>query len=74
MLAIQRILFYRQFVVLFLEIPMADRASLPEPHNDKELVETVKQLQEALAEIDSGKGLTLEEFKKLVREKHGLAV
>jgi PHD/YefM family antitoxin component YafN of YafNO toxin-antitoxin module len=56
------------------ELVVQDAASYQKMLNQLERNETIKQVQEALDEINSGKGLSLDEFKQQVREKHGLPV
>ncbi|HEV3236455.1 MAG TPA: hypothetical protein VGZ25_05675 [Gemmataceae bacterium] len=56
------------------ELVVQDAASYQKMLNQLERNETIKQVQEALDEINLGKGLSLDEFKQQVREKHGLPV
>lgn len=39
-----------------------------------ERLETIEAIKEGMAEINDGKGLSLEEAKKRVRSKHGISV
>lgn len=39
-----------------------------------ERLETIEAIKEGMAEINDGKGISLEEAKKRVRSKHGISV
>ena len=56
------------------ELIVQDAASYQKMLDLVDYSETVEAIREGLKEIDAGKGMNLEQFKKKVRRKHGLSV